>query len=224
MNKWLLGAGLIGMAGQVMAATDTTAPVVAASVPSGEYTTAQKFTLSVTDNTDTAPRVYFTRDGSIPTTSSTRYQAGQTFTAVDQGKVRDLWLRTLAVDKYGNQRTQSFVYYMTSAPVVTPSVPAGSYSTAQTFTLAVRDDVDAAPVIYYTTDGTLPSKSSARYVAGTKLTANATSKSIDLRLRTLAMDAQGHWQRQVFDYKIATSTDTTAPIASVPRKSTVANV
>ena len=214
MNKWLLGAGLIGMAGQVMAATDTTAPVVAASVPSGEYTTAQKFTLSVTDNTDTAPRVYFTRDGSIPTTSSTRYQAGQTFTAVDQGKVRDLWLRTLAVDKYGNQRTQSFVYYMTSAPVVTPSVAAGSYSTAQTFTLAVRDDVDAAPVIYYTTDGTLPSKSSARYVAGTKLTANATSKSIDLRLRTLAMDAQGHWQRQVFDYKIATSTDTTAPIAS----------
>ena len=214
MNKWLLGAGLIGMAGQVMAATDTTAPVVAASVPSGEYTTAQKFTLSVTDNTDTAPRVYFTRDGSIPTTSSTRYQAGQTFTAVDQGKVRDLWLRTLAVDKYGNQRTQSFVYYMTSAPVVTPSVAAGSYSTAQTFTLAVRDDVDAAPVIYYTTDGTLPSKSSARYVAGTKLTANATSKSIDLRLRTLAMDAQSHWQRQVFDYRIATSTDTTAPIAS----------
>lgn len=214
MNKWLLGAGLIGMAGQVMAATDTTAPVVAASVPSGEYTTAQKFTLSVTDNTDTAPRVYFTRDGSIPTTSSTRYQAGQTFTAVDQGKVRDLWLRTLAVDKYGNQRTQSFVYYMTSAPVVTPSVAAGSYSTAQTFTLAVRDDVDAAPVIYYTTDGTLPRKSSARYVAGTKLTANATSKSIDLRLRTLAMDAQGHWQRQVFDYRIATSTDTTAPIAS----------
>lgn len=28
------------------------------------------------------------------------------------------------------------------------------------------------------------------------------------------MDAQGHWQRQVFDYRIGTSTDTTAPIAS----------
>ncbi|MBP8172432.1 MAG: chitobiase/beta-hexosaminidase C-terminal domain-containing protein, partial [Aeromonadaceae bacterium] len=212
MNKWLLTAGLLGMAGQALAA-DTVAPVVTAGVPSGTYTSAQKFKLTIKDSVDPAPVFYFTKDGSVPTTASTRY-TGQTITAIDTGKVRDLWLRTLARDASGNQRYQSFNYYIESAPVVTPSVAAGSYSTAQTFTLSVKDESDAAPVIYYTTDGTMPTKSSPKYVAGTKLTANATAKTIDLRLRTLAMDSQGNYQRQIFDYKIATVTDTTAPVAS----------
>ena len=212
MNKWLFTAGLLGMAGQALAA-DTVAPVVTAGVPSGTYTSAQKFKLTIKDSVDPAPVFYFTKDGSVPTTASTRY-TGQTITAIDTGKVRDLWLRTLARDASGNQRYQSFNYYIESAPVVTPSVAAGSYSTAQTFTLSVKDESDAAPVIYYTTDGTMPTKSSPKYVAGTKLTANATAKTIDLRLRTLAMDSQGNYQRQIFDYKIATVTDTTAPVAS----------
>lgn len=63
MNKWLLTLGLVGTAGQVMAAVDTTAPVVTASVAPGSYTSAQKFTLSIKDNSDSAPKLYFTRDG-----------------------------------------------------------------------------------------------------------------------------------------------------------------
>ena len=66
MNKWLLTLGLVGTAGQALAA-DTSAPTVTASVTPGSFTSAQKFTLSIKDNSDTAPKIYFTRDGSIPT-------------------------------------------------------------------------------------------------------------------------------------------------------------
>ena len=104
MNKWLLTLGLVGSAGQVMAADDTTAPVVTASVAPGSYTSAQKFTLSIKDNSDSAPKLYFTRDGSVPTTASTLYKAGQSFAVVDKGITRDLYLRVLAVGKSGNTR------------------------------------------------------------------------------------------------------------------------
>ena len=213
MNKWLLSAGILGMSSQAFAA-DTVAPTVSASTTPGTYTSAQKFTLSVTDNTDSAAKIYYTRDGSVPTTSSTYYKAGQSFSVVDKGIARDLWLRTLSVDASGNYRRQSFVYYIQSAPVVTPSVAAGSFSSNQSITLSVKDESDSAPVIYYTTDGTLPTKSSTRYVAGTKIAAKGTSatKYVTTRLRTLAMDSEGNYQRQVFDYKVKTSSDTTAPV------------
>ena len=127
MNKWLLTAGLIGITGQAFAA-DTVAPKVTASVAPGTYTSAQTFTLSVTDNVDTAPKIYYTKDGSVPTTNSSYYKSGLKIKVVDKGVSRDLWLRTLAVDSSGNSRIQSFNYYIQSAPVVTPSVTAGSYT------------------------------------------------------------------------------------------------
>ena len=197
---------LLGSTQQVLAA-DVVAPTVTASTPSGEYTTLQRFTLSVRDNVDKAPKIYFTRDGSVPTEDSTLYRGGA-FTAVDQGKVRDLWLRTMAIDSSGNKRYQSFVYYITSAPKVTPNLPAGNYATTQAVTLQVSDDVDSSPQIYYTTNGTLPTKNSARYQTGSTLSISKTTT-----LRTLAMDAQGHWQRQIFKYVIGAA-DTVAPVTT----------
>lgn len=79
-----LTAAILGTMSQAWAA-DTTAPTITASTSSGSYTTAQKVLLTVKDNSDTAPKIYYTRDGSVPTTSSTQYKAGQAFTVVDQG-------------------------------------------------------------------------------------------------------------------------------------------
>ena len=216
MNKWLLTAGLIGISGQAFAA-DTVAPKVTASVAPGTYTSAQTFTLSVTDNVDTAPKIYYTKDGSVPTTNSSYYKSGLKIKVVDKGVSRDLWLRTLAVDSSGNSRLQSFNYYIQSAPVVTPSVTAGSYTSNQSITLSVKDESDTAPVIYYTTDGTMPTTSSTKYVAGTKIAANGTSAttSTKTRIRTLAMDSEGNYQRQIFDYQIKASADVTAPTVTV---------
>jgi Glycosidases len=212
MNKWLLTLGLVGSAGQALAA-DSIAPTVTASVAPGSFTSAQTFTLSIKDNSDTAPLIYYTKDGSAPTKASSLYKKGQKITAVDKGVVRDLFLRTLAVDKSGNIRRQSFSYYVDSAPVVTPSKPAGKYSGSQSITLSVKDESDTAPVIYYTTDGSAPGKSSPVYQSGTAIKALASSADVDLRIRTLAMDSQGNWRRQVFDYAIQDA-DTTAPVAT----------
>ncbi len=217
MNKWLLTAGVLGMTSQAFAAADTVAPTVTASVAPGTYTSAQKFTLSVKDNVDTAPRVYYTKDGTVPTTNASYYKSGLTISVVDKGVSRDLWLRTLAVDSSGNSKIQSFNYYIQSAPVVTPSVAPGSFTSNQSITLSVKDETDTAPVVYFTTDGTLPTKSSAKYVAGTKIAANGNSATSykTTRIRTLSMDAQGNYQRQIFDYKVKNAADTVAPTITV---------
>ena len=211
MNKWLLTAGLIGSAGHALAA-DTVAPVVTPSVAPGAYSSAQKFTLSVKDSVDTAPKVYYTKDGTLPTTESALYKSGLTIKVVDKGVSRDLFLRTLAVDASGNIRRQSFNYYIDSAPVVTPSLAAGSYKGDKSITLSVKDETDTAPVVYYTVDGSLPGKSSPVYTAGTAIKGTASSKSLDLRIRTLAMDSDGNYRRQIFDYKL--DPDTTAPVVT----------
>ena len=211
MNKWLLTAGLIGSAGHALAA-DTVAPVVTPSVAPGAYSSAQKFTLSVKDSVDTAPKVYYTKDGTLPTTESALYKSGLTIKVVDKGVSRDLFLRTLAVDASGNIRRQSFNYYIDSAPVVTPSLAAGSYKGDKSITLSVKDETDTAPVVYYTVDGSLPGKSSPVYTAGTAINGTASSKSLDLRIRTLAMDSDGNYRRQIFDYKL--DPDTTAPVVT----------
>ena len=212
MNKWLVTLGLVGSASQLMAATDTTAPVVTASVASGTYTSAQKVSLTVKDNIDTAPKIYYTKDGTLPTTASSLYKAGQSFTVVDKGVARDFYLRLLTVDKSGNSRRQTFTYNIDSAPVVTPNKAAGTYTGTQSITLSAKDDTDKAPVIYYTTDGSAPNRTSTVYQSGTVISAKATSAAVDLPLRTLAMDSQGNWRRQIFNYVI-NDTDTTAPLA-----------
>ena len=164
----LLTTLILGSA-QAWAAADTIAPTVTASVPSGEYNSVKQIQLHVKDNSDPAPKIFYTLNGDAPTTASTLYTAGKVFKAVDKGVSRDLYIRTLAVDKSGNARRQTYIYYITSAPTVTPSKAPGTYTAAQSVTLSVADDTDKAPVVYYTTDKTMPSKSSPKYTAGTKL-------------------------------------------------------
>lgn len=60
-----------------------------------------------------------------------------------------------------------------TAPVSSASVPAGTYTTAQTVTLSVTDAEDPAPVIYYTLDGATPTIASSVY--STPLTISETT-------------------------------------------------
>ncbi|CAM3832510.1 alpha-amylase family glycosyl hydrolase [Vibrio aerogenes] len=95
---------------------DTQAPIVTASPAAGNYTDSQSVTLSVSDDQDDAPILYYTTDGSVPTTQSAKYQ-GETLAANDNGNSADLVIKTLAVDASGNQQQQSFSYYIGSVPV-----------------------------------------------------------------------------------------------------------
>ena len=84
---------------------DTTAPVVTASVAAGAYTSAQSVKLTVTDNQDAAPKLYYTLDGSTPTSSSTAYTAGSSIAIASSTT-----LKVLAVDASGNSQVYSYAY------------------------------------------------------------------------------------------------------------------
>ena len=220
MNKWILTASALGLVSQAYAATDDAVPVVKASVPTGTYNAVQTILLSVTDNLDTAPVIYYTTNGKMPTTASTKY-SGQAIQAKDTaaGSAIDLQLRTLAVDASGNWGRYDFKYRIDPSrdltkPVVKPSLAAGKYKGTQNITLAVTDNADKAPKLYYTVDGTTPKETTAYlYKSGTVLTAQELGKSIDLRIRTLAVDAAGNKISNTFDYQIDAA-DTVAPVAS----------
>jgi len=54
----------MGVASVALAArADTTAPVVTSSLKSGSYNSEQTITLSVRDNRDKSPTLYYTTDG-----------------------------------------------------------------------------------------------------------------------------------------------------------------
>ncbi len=99
---------------------DTTAPTIpVASVAAGTYAATQTVTLSASDGGSGVAGIYYTNDGSMPTTASTKYvmpisvATSQTITA-------------MAIDNAGNQSAAaSFVYTILPPPpvdVVKPTV------------------------------------------------------------------------------------------------------
>ncbi len=123
-----------------------TAPPPLFSPPPSTYSSAQSVTLSNTANL----QMYYTTDGSTPTTSSTPY-AGP----IAVSKNTTINAITAA---YGYlTSTVSSGTYLIQAPVPTFSPASGTYYTTQTVT--VSDTVSGA-AIYYTTNGTVPTTSS----------------------------------------------------------------
>ncbi|MDN3638597.1 alpha-amylase family glycosyl hydrolase [Simiduia curdlanivorans] len=101
---------------QAVAGADTLAPTVTANPSAGSYAASQAISLSVADNQDLAPAVYYTLDGSQPTPSSSRYN-GEAIVASDINGDIDLMLKTLAVDASGNENVQVFNYRIGAQPL-----------------------------------------------------------------------------------------------------------
>ncbi len=95
----------------LLSTQDTQAPSVSASPAPGSYQDGQTISLTVSDNQDASPTLYYTIDGSDPSSSSDIYQ-GESIAANDLGDGADLVIKTLAVDASGNQQVQSFSYYI----------------------------------------------------------------------------------------------------------------
>jgi acyl-CoA hydrolase len=74
---------------------DKTAPTAGATPGTGTYNTPQSVVLSANDNLDTTPVIYYTTDGSDPTTSSNVYSAPLTINSTTK-------LKFMAVDAAGN--------------------------------------------------------------------------------------------------------------------------
>ena len=185
---------------------DVTAPTVSASPTGGTYLNLAVVTLSATDETDPTPAIYFTIDGSTPTTASSLYFAPIPIVATTT-------LNFIAIDATGNTSAVSTENYLitidVTAPVVSASPTGGVFPNSVDVTLTATDDTDPAPAIYYTTDGSTPTTSSTLYTGLITITANTI-------LNFIAADAAGIVSLvSTEEYLITTSSNATLTINSV---------
>jgi hypothetical protein len=158
----------------------------------GTYTTAQ--TVTIKDSTANVT-IYYTTDGTTPTTSSTKYtgpiviSASQTLTAI-----------AVAQGKSTFPKATAAYAIATELPVPTFSIGTGTYTTAQSVAIS---DATANATIYYTTNGTTPTTSSTKYTGAIKVSATE-------KLEAIAV-ATGHSESHV-----ATASYTIAPVLPTP--------
>jgi hypothetical protein len=141
--------------------------------PGGSYTTPQNVALS---DTTSGAAIYYTTDGTTPTTSSAVYSNS---IAVSAGTTTTF--EALAVVPSGLESAVATATYVISAAVAgvtaapTFSPAPGTYASAQSITLS---DSAGGSVIYYTTDGTTPSTNSSVYSNPILVGATETIKAV----------------------------------------------
>ena len=129
------------------------APTPLFSIPSGSYATA----LTVTISDAIGAPIYYTTDGTTPTTASNLYGGPITVNATES-------IEAIAVASGYSTSAVAGATYAILPPVATPSlsVASGTYTTVQTVTIS---DTTPGAIIYYTTDGSTPTTGSNWYKA-----------------------------------------------------------
>jgi Chitobiase/beta-hexosaminidase C-terminal domain/Legume lectin domain len=151
-----LVAGTYTITGGGGASTPTFSPAA------GTYTSAQS--VSISDATSGAT-IYYTTNGTTPTTSSTQYTGPITVSTTET-------LQAIAVATgHANSPVASATYTINVPVVATPtfSPAAGSYTTTQSVSISFAT---SGATIYYTTNGTTPTTSSTPYTG--PITVNTT--------------------------------------------------
>jgi hypothetical protein len=125
--------------------------------------------VTITDATPGAA-IYYTQDGSTPTTASTRFNGA--FSISTSQTVQAIAVASGALPS----ATASAAYtFLTPAPTPMFLPIAGSYTSAQTISLS--DSLTSA-TIYYTQDGSMPSTSSTQYTGPFRITTSQTIQAI----------------------------------------------
>ena len=132
------------------------APVIATTGNATTVTYPSTFSVSITD-TDASAAIYYTTDGSTPSaTNGTKYAAAFTVTSTAT-------VNAVAVDSaFANDSptASQLLTVVEATPKFTPA--AGLIATGTQVTI---HDADSAATIYYTTDGSPATTSSAQYTA-----------------------------------------------------------
>jgi hypothetical protein len=133
----------------------------------GIYTSSQTVILS---DATAGASIYYTIDGSTPTTSSTLYGNPITVSTSET-------IKAIAIASGFGASAVSSAAYTINGPVATPTFnpAAGSYTSAQTVTIS---DATSGAAIYYTTDGSTPTTSSTAYNAPISVSATETLQAI----------------------------------------------
>jgi poly(hydroxyalkanoate) depolymerase family esterase len=150
---------------------NTPAPTITPSLAGNTF--GGPVTVSLTSNDATAS-IYYTTDGTTPTTASAKYSAPLTFSA------------TTTLKYFGNNTAGYSSQVQTQTYTITPfqlsATPAGgTYAGAQSVSLASN----MPGSIYYTTDGTTPTTASTLYNGPLSVT---TSKTVNY----IAVDLAGN--------------------------------
>jgi YD repeat-containing protein len=167
----------------------------------GTYTSPQSVAIS---DTTSGAKIYYTTNGSTPTTSSTRYTAGNPITVSSTETVKAIATAT----GYAQSAVGSALYTI-NLTVANPtfSPPAGSYSDA--LPVSINDSTSGA-TIYYTTNGTTPTTSSTVYTGAITVSSTETVKA----LGTESGYAQSSVGSATYTLPSAASTTTTLSVTS----------
>ena len=143
----------------------TTTPVI--SPASGTYASTQSVTIA--DSTPGAT-IYYTTNGSTPTTSSTRYNRAISISTTET-------IKAIATASGYSQSAVATAAYTISKTAATPvfSPAAGTYSSTQSVTIT---DATTGATIYYTTNGSTPTTSSTKYTGAISVSSTETIKAI----------------------------------------------
>lgn len=165
-------AGNISNLGSNIYTIDTTVPTGNANVKTGIYNKAQTVTISMSEDGN----IYYTLNGTTPTTSSQRYTGPISITSRTT-------LKYIAIDLAGNKSPVCTEIYTidTKAPTATANLNSGLYNTYKSVKLTMNKN----GTIYYTLNGKTPTKSSTKYTG--PITIKSTST-----LKFLAVDMAGN--------------------------------
>jgi len=183
--------------------SETILPESVAATPSfspaaGTYTSAQ--TVTISDATSGAT-IYYTTNGSTPTTSSTKYTGAITVSATET-------ISAIAVASgflNSSVATANYTIDLPAAatPVFSPAV--GTYTSAQSVTIT---DSTTGAAIYYTVNGTMPTTSSMKYTGAITVSATETIEAIAV--------AAGYANSAVASAKYTIVPSTTAELQFIP--------
>ena len=171
----ICGLGLVGCSHQ---GSSTVSPPAATASPTfspaaGSYTTAQNVTLA---DATAGATIYYTTDGSAASVSSATYSAPIALATSGTTTINAI----AAATGFAPSAQASAQFTITLPAAVQTATPtfspaAGTFSTAQSVTIS---DATAGAVIYYTTDGSVPTSASAKYGAAIAVSTTTTVNAI----------------------------------------------
>ena len=141
------------------------------TISNADTTGGQQITISSATSEAT---IYYTTDGTDPTTSETKAQYTAPFNISETKTMRAIAIKNGMVNSA--EASQEVVVAQVATPTISPA--GGLFSVSQQVTMSCATD---SVVIHYTTDGTTPTVSSPVYNGALTLNSTATVKAIAVK-------------------------------------------